>query len=132
VPFYGVYDFAGATGPAAARMRDAFLGPLVVRRDPRRDPEPFQKASPICRVNPDAPPFYVIHGANDTMVPVDQARRFVAALREVSDAPVAYAELRGAQHVFDLFPSVRSQHSVRSAELFLRWAHDRWVSERVP
>jgi acetyl esterase/lipase len=131
VPFYGVYDFAGITGPAAARMRDTFLGPLVVRRDPRRDLTPFQKASPICQVRPDAPPFYVIHGVNDTLVPIDQARRFVEALREVSESPVAYVELRGAQHAFDLFPSVRSQHSVRSADLFLRWVHDRWTSERL-
>ena len=131
VPFYGVYDFAGITGPAAARMRDTFLGPLVVRRNPRHDLTPFQKASPICRVRPDAPPFYVIHGVNDTLVPVGQARRFVAALREVSESAVAYVELRGAQHAFDIFPSVRSQHSVRSADLFLRWAHDRWTNERL-
>ena len=65
------------------------------------------------------------------MVPVEQARRFVTSLREVSDAPVAYAELLGTQHVFDLFPSVRSQHSVRSADLFLRWVHDGWTSERL-
>lgn len=131
VPFYGVYDFAGATGSrAAVRMRNQFLGPWVLRANPRKSLEPFSKASPILRVRPDAPPFYVVHGVNDTMVPVDQARRFVQALRETSGAAVAYTELRAAQHAFDVFPSVRSQQSVRAVELFLRWVHDAWLTTR--
>jgi acetyl esterase/lipase len=127
VPFYGVYDFAGVTGSKAAeRMRDRFLARWVMSADPRTDLEAYKKASPLVRVGPDAPPFYVIHGANDTLVEVGQARAFVEALREATDQPVAYSELSGTQHAFDIFPSVRSQHSVRSAERFLRWVHDDW------
>jgi acetyl esterase/lipase len=126
VPFYGVYDLAGVTGRAARRMRDRFLGPRVFFTDPRRDLEPFEKASPILRVRPDAPPFYVIHGANDTLAEIGQAREFVRRLREASDQPVAFSELRGAQHAFDIFPSIRSQNSVRSVDRFLRWCHDSW------
>ena len=80
-------------------------------------------------MGPHAPPFYVIHGANDTLVEVAQARAFVEALREATDSPVAYTELAGTQHAFDVFPSVRSQHSVRSAERFLRWAWASWKGE---
>ncbi len=123
VPFYGIYDFAGVTGEAALRMRDRFLARRVLFSDPAQDLEPFEKGSPLLRVGPHAPPFYVIHGANDTLVEVAQARAFVEALREATDQPVAYTELAGTQHAFDVFPSVRSQHSVRSAERFLRWVH---------
>jgi acetyl esterase/lipase len=127
VPFYGVYDMAGATGDrSAVWMRDRFLAPRVFFEDPHKNIEPFEKASPVLRVREDAPPFYVIHGVNDTLVPVSQAREFVRALRTVSDQPVAYTELTGTQHAFDAFPSVRSQHSVRGVDRFLRWAHDRW------
>jgi acetyl esterase/lipase len=127
VPFYGVYDLAGATGEKpAVRMRDYFLGPRVFFDKARRNPEPFEKASPILRVRKDAPPFYVIHGVNDTLVPIAQARTFVEKLREVSAHAVAYSELSGAQHAFDVFPSVRSQHSVRGVDRFLRWAYDSW------
>ena len=59
-------------------------------------------------VGPDAPPFFVIHGANDTLVPVEQARSFVAMLRAESKNPVAYAELPGAQHAFEIFDSPRT------------------------
>ncbi|HET6562571.1 MAG TPA: alpha/beta hydrolase [Marmoricola sp.] len=127
VPFYGVYDVAGATGSkSAVWMRDRFLAPRVFFEDPRTNIEPFQKASPVLRVRKDAPPFYVIHGVNDTLVSVGQAREFIRALREVSDQAVAYTELSGTQHAFDVFPSVRSQNSVRGVDRFLRWAHDRW------
>jgi acetyl esterase/lipase len=126
VPFYGVYDFAGTTGRAARQMRDRFLARRVLFSDPSQDREVFEKASPILRVRRDAPPFYVIHGVNDTLVRVEQARAFVDALREASDQAVAYSELSGTQHAFDVFPSVRSQHSVRGVDRFLRWAHDSW------
>ena len=127
VPFYGVYDLVGATGSKAVRrMRDYFLGPRVFFADARKDPEPFEKASPILRVRKDAPPFYVIHGVNDTLVAISQARSFVEKLRDASDHAVAYSELSGTQHAFDVFPSVRSQHSVRGVDRFLRWAYDSW------
>ncbi len=122
VPHYGVYDFAGASGErSAVRMRDAFLGPRVLKKDPVRDLADFERASPLLRVNADAPPFFVIHGAHDSLVPVSQARHFVTALREVSKSPVAYAELPGTQHAFDVFPSIRSAHVVSGVDRFLRW-----------
>ncbi len=123
VPFYGVYDVAGATGHKSIEfLRDMFLAPVVMQTTFTDDPELFEQASPILRVRKDAPPFYVIHGSNDVLAEVRQAREFVDALRETSDAPVCFSELRYTQHAFDVFPSVRSQHSVRSVERFLTWA----------
>jgi acetyl esterase/lipase len=107
-------------------MRDLFLGPRVFFDDARRNPDPFEQASPMLRVRRDAPPFYVIHGVNDTLVPIAQARTFVERLRDASDQAVAFSELSGTQHAFDVFPSVRSQHSVRGVDRFLRWAYDSW------
>ncbi len=123
VPFYGVYDFAGATGHKSIEyLRDYFLAQVVMQKKFEDDPELFEQASPILRVRKDAPPFYVIHGSNDVLAEVRQAREFVDELREASDAPVCFSELRYTQHAFDVFPSVRSQHSVRSVEHFLTWA----------
>jgi acetyl esterase/lipase len=131
VPHYGVYDFAGATGERrAVQMRDSFLGPRVLKKDPMRHLADFERASPLLRVNPGAPPFFVIHGAHDTLVPVSQARHFVRRLREVSHNPVAYAELPGTQHAFDVFPSIRSAHVVRGVDRFLRWNFAQWQDSR--
>jgi acetyl esterase/lipase len=128
VPHYGVYDFAGATGTKrAAQLRDSFLGPRVLFKNPQRHLEDFERASPLLRVGADAPPFFVIHGAHDTLVEVAQARTFVDALRRVSHQPVAYAELPGTQHAFDVFPSIRSAHVVRGVDRFLRFVYDQWI-----
>jgi acetyl esterase/lipase len=126
VPHYGVYDFTAEDGTRGSRVRlDSLIRPLVMAKDAVY-PDDFRNASPIYRVNSDAPPFFVLHGSNDTLVPVADARAFVRELRAVSKAPVAYAEIRGAQHAFDIFPSIRSAHVVRGVERFLDWAYGDW------
>ena len=122
VPFYGVYDMAGLTGDdAAVEMRDKFLGPRVFRRDPQEELEEFELASPINHVVPDAPDFFVLHGAHDGLVSVRQARAFVEKLREVSTGTVTYLELPGTQHAFEVFSSIRSQQVIRAVERWLEW-----------
>lgn len=76
-------------------------------------PEP---SSPHAHINPAAPPFLIIHGALDTLVLREHARDFADRLREVSEQPVAYAELPGTQHNFDFFHSLRA-HAVTDAVL---------------
>jgi acetyl esterase/lipase len=132
VPHYGVYDFAGSTGLRSAElMRDTFLARWVVKRPWREAPEVFEAGTPLLRVGKDAPDFFVLHGAHDTLVSVEQARLFVARLREVSGASVVYAELPGAQHAFDVFPSVRSAHVVRAIDRYLHWHWNGWRRERA-
>ncbi|WP_328890932.1 alpha/beta hydrolase [Streptomyces sp. NBC_00316] len=77
----------------------------------RTGPEP---TSPHAYVNADAPAFLIVHGALDTLVLREDARRFADRLRAVSQQPVAYAELPGTQHNFDQFHSMRF-HSVTDA-----------------
>lgn len=124
VPHYAIFDVAGATGdPRAVALRDRWLGPLVLGTSWRRDPEAFTRASPLHHVHAAAPAFLVLHGTGDSVVPVRQARHFVRRLREVSREPVGYAELPGAQHSFDVLPSLRATQVVRSVGRFLRWHH---------
>jgi acetyl esterase/lipase len=123
VPHYGVYDFTDEDGTRASKLRMNRLLRRYVMAADARYPEDYRAASPFYRVRADAPPFFVLHGTNDTLVPVADARAFVAKLRAVSSQPVAYAEIKGAQHAFDIFPSVRSAHAVRGVERFLDWVY---------
>jgi acetyl esterase/lipase len=116
VPYYGVYDLAGETGTKAAEVRAKHLLERLVFKT--RDREAYAAGSPLTRVRADAPPFLVVHGRNDTLVPVEEARLFVERLREVSGEPVLYLELPGTQHAFDVFPSIRSTHVVRAVGRF--------------
>ena len=75
-------------------------------------------SSPAAYLRPDAPPFLLAHGDKDTVVLVEDARRFVAGLASTSSNPVVYAELPGAQHVFDMFHSPRFEAVVDAIEAF--------------
>lgn len=122
VPFYGPMDFNAEFAAYKKTDRD-FIEATILKKKRSEDPEAFNRASPVHRVHSDAPPFFVIHGDHDSLVPVDGARAFVEKLGSVSSAPVAYAEIHGAQHAFDMFPSVRSEHVKHGVERFLAWAH---------
>lgn len=118
VPFYGVYDFTRTDGALHPGMMPV-LEAHVFKQRLRDSPASFQSASPVTHIAADAPPFFVLHGRNDSLIPVEQARDFVARLREVSRQPVVYAELPLAQHAFDIFGSARAAHAAVAVEQFL-------------
>jgi acetyl esterase/lipase len=118
VPFYGVYDFTNRDGTAGKA-----LGPFVAKQLFKSalddDRERWDMASPMSHVSADAPPFFLLHGTNDTVVPIRQARSFAAMLKAASLQPVVWAEMPRAQHAFDALPSVRTHHTVHAVERFL-------------
>lgn len=130
VPFYGVYDVAGATGDGAAiAMRDEFMAPRVFAKTFAGHEAEFRAGSPICRLDDldpaQIPDFYALHGTLDSLVSVRQARAFIARLREVSPRTVTYTELPGAQHAFEVFGSIRSHQLITAVARWLEWHHQR-------
>lgn len=128
VPIYGVYDVD--TSPNQNELAE-LISRYVMKADPHEDPHRWRQFRPIAQVRADAPPFLIVHGARDTFTSPREARTFAAELAAVSQAPVAYAELPGAQHAFDVFPSLRSAHAVRGIARFLATVHAR-VSATSP
>lgn len=118
IPFYGVYDFTRVED-AMHPMMLPLLERMVVKQPHSTNLTSYVAASPVTHVSADAPPFFVLHGRNDSLVPVEQARGFVARLREVSRQPVVYAELPFTQHAFDMLGSVRASHAAIAVEQFL-------------
>jgi acetyl esterase/lipase len=125
VPFYGVYDLTNADGVYYPELRENVFEPYVFKARYEDDPQLYRDASPTFRVDAEAPPFLVLHGECDTLVPVADARRFVERLRDASDNVVLYAELAGAEHAFDILPSVRTARVVETIELFLETIRER-------
>ena len=122
-PFYGVFDFLDRYDIRPKMAMDSFLGKRVMQCTKEENPELWDQGSPLSRVNADAPPFFVVQGTHDTLVWVEEARTFVSALQAVSQQPVGYAELPGAQHAFEIFHSVRTDHAVNGVADFLEWTH---------
>ncbi|HEX3841140.1 MAG TPA: alpha/beta hydrolase [Acidimicrobiales bacterium] len=127
IPYYGVYDMtgdpeqSGAYGPGLLEL----LEEKVMKLPIEGNRPVFEQASPTCRVTSSAPPMFVFHGVNDTLVPLEVARRFVQRLREVSGSPVGYVELPRTQHAFDVLASIRCRHTTIGAVRFLEGMRSR-------
>jgi acetyl esterase/lipase len=130
VPLYGVYDWSDRTETGGA----TFLPHVqrnIIKAQWGDDPTPFRQGSPIERVRPDAPPFFVVHGINDSFGPsIVQPRAFVPRLRAVSRQVVAYAELPGAQHAFDTWSSPRSVATAEAVGRFLGVVYGEHLARR--
>ena len=131
VPVYGRYDWYTAHG-SGRREFIGYLERLVVKRQFTRFRDIYLDASPIRRLRPDAPPFFILHGEHDSLIPVVEAREFVAEMQKVSQSPVLYAELPGAQHAFDIFSSPRAHQSAEAVGEFLSWVYASRMSAENP
>jgi acetyl esterase/lipase len=70
---------------------------------------------------PELPPFLVIHGDRDLLVPVADARGFADRVRAVSRTPVATVVLPGAHHPFDLCDSLTAAAALDAVVAFTAW-----------
>jgi acetyl esterase/lipase len=64
---------------------------------PAEVPARYRDVSPLSWIDTRTVPFLVIHGLRDDVVPIEQSRRLVAALR-AAGVEVEYTELAGAGH----------------------------------
>jgi acetyl esterase/lipase len=123
VPIYGRYDWFTTKGPGRWEFVLILLQRMVVKKRLTKHLQIYRDASPITRVRPDAPPFFVLHGTDDSVIPVPEAQEFVIALKNVSKETVVYSEIPHAQHAFDFFGSPRGYYTAHAVEKFLSWVH---------
>lgn len=122
VSLYGRYDWQDRSTDERERFLE-FLERVVVQRSQRRRPEIFRAASPMERIHSLAPPFLVVHGDADGIIPVGEARAFVNRMRSASNAAVGYIELPGVGHGFDLVDGARTAPVVAAVGRFLHHIH---------
>jgi len=123
IPIYGVYDFTDRHGKDLNRPIRDMLEKSIMPGPLSEHPELWDQASPMARVHPEAPPFFVVHGGSDVMTAPEGAEDFVSELRAVSDKPVAFAELPATQHGFDGMNSLRTNYLLNHVTDFLEWAY---------
>ncbi|WP_445166115.1 alpha/beta hydrolase fold domain-containing protein [Mycolicibacterium sp. Dal123E01] len=125
-PYYGVYDLT--TDENMHPLMMPLLEHVVMQRRLADDPEMYRDASPMHRVDRSAPPFFVLHGENDAVIPHSQARAFTTALRKAGADTVAYAELPNAHHAFDTIATLRCQLAAEAVASFLGIVYGRHVA----
>ncbi|GLI26826.1 hypothetical protein ARHIZOSPH14_10680 [Agromyces rhizosphaerae] len=129
VDWYGVHD--GERMPLEGIAVDPARVPAghveTYSREPFRtlvDGSPLgagalRQCSPVAQVHPDAPPFLLVHGDADSLVPFEQSELFAEALADAG-VPVELRRVPGADHVFfgqDPVPLMREAVA--------------WIAERV-
>jgi acetyl esterase/lipase len=127
-PYYGVYDLTDVE--KMHEMMLPFLEHFVMQARYNDQPALFESASPISHVHREAPPFFVLHGENDSVIPSVQARAFCAALREARAPTVCYAELPNAHHAFDMFATIRSRLAADAVADFFGVVYGRYLRSR--
>jgi len=130
VPFYGVYDFTNAYGTQPDDGILQVLERFIMKKPFAAHRAEYEKASPMHRIHPGAPPFLVIHGTHDSLAPVAEARLFVDLLRKTSRATVGYVELPEAQHAFEVFHSPRTSHVIGAVDRFLASVYTQYLYAR--
>ena len=123
VPIYGAYDLEELFTHAGSRLGrriSSFMGHMVVGAHTRTPEEraAYRDASPLHNVTPDAPPFLLIHGTIDNLVPLEQARRLATLLQDAGVEAVL-VELPGAPHAFDVFHSTWADTAVDGVVRYL-------------
>jgi acetyl esterase/lipase len=122
VPLYGAYDLLDRHRVRPDTYQIKYLQKRkVLKSSPEEDRDEWEKASPVSWVHLDAPPFFVLHGHNDSLLFFEDATYFVDALRNVSHQPVVHAQLPGAQHAFDTLHTLRAGAVVEGVARFLSW-----------
>lgn len=88
---YGPSDLTmpALNGPAGASLTGIF----------GTEPGAMAKASPISYISPDDPPFLIMHGEKDTLVPTGQSEELADRLR-AAGVPVTLVIVRNAGHDF--------------------------------
>ena len=122
IPFYGVYDMLVRENQHPNRqVYERFLRGKVIYESPKENPQLWDLASPIVQVQPDVPPFMVVHGTHDSLAVVAEGRAFSHKLREVSQNPGVYVEMPGAEHAWETVHSLRTEHTIDGVHRFLEW-----------
>ena len=116
-PFYGIYDLTDHG--SLHKLTMPLLERLVMQRRLTEEREVFEAASPTFRAHREAPPFLILHGENDAVVPSSQARAFHAALRAAGARTVGFAEIPSAHHAFDTIATLRCQLAAEAVAAFL-------------
>ncbi len=133
VPFYSVYDFTNASDLRDRAGLQTFLERTVMKKPMNKMTlHEYKDASPLFHIHEAAPPFMIVHGDKDTLVPVEEARMFATRLSGVSDNPVVHAEISSGQHAFDMFPSIRSEHVKHGVERYLAYLFSRYLRHMEP
>ena len=127
---YPVVDLTNRHGIRHQDRMDSFITRRIVQQTREAVPHIFEDGSPNSWIHREgvaaaAPPFCIVQGTHDSLVWVEEVRRFVAEFSPLTSHPLVYTELPGAQHAFEILHSPRTSHFLNAAAAWLEWVRAR-------
>jgi acetyl esterase/lipase len=97
--WFGPTDFTQITNDPAELKHDTADSPeaRLIGGPITRNIEKAESANPIHYITRDDPPFLIMHGDKDTVVPLEQSQLLADALKKAG-VPVAFHIVRGGEH----------------------------------
>jgi len=120
VPFYGIYDLLDEKGLQNSVGLEIVMRKSIIKQTKQENPELYRYMSPISHIHADAPPFLVVHGDKDSLTSFAEAEHFTQVLNEVSHRDAKFVAIKGAQHAFEMFPSLRAEIVISGVAAELR------------
>lgn len=91
--------------------------------DPREEAEKFEPYMPLCNVDPDFPPTFLVHGTSDTDVPYEQSSLMAEQFRR-HGVPFELLSVEGAEHGLAGTDAGALPSAYKAAVTFLRTVVD--------
>lgn len=129
VPIYAVYDYLDRENIRKEQSIEHFLERWVMPCKRNDDEELWRQLSPLSWVAeaPENLGFMVIHGQFDGLVWIEEARAFTKHLRLSPAKQVVYVELEDCQHGFEVFHSMRAEHTINAIQEFLEHQYSQYL-----
>ena len=106
VDFYGPIDFLKLNAPGITLDHDAELSPesMLIGGAIQQNKDKVARANPLTYVSQDDPPFLILHGENDQIIPLNQSQLLADALEKVG-VEHTFIPVKGAGHDTPVFYS---------------------------
>ena len=123
VPFYGVFNFSepfdeGTPFPAKAGVLQMLCGGT-----PETQPDRYQQITPANWISGKTPPFLLIQGETDALIPATETQAFWEVLQAHKVKDSVFLRLPLVEHAFDIFPTLTAQCIVPTIERYLIMLH---------
>ena len=107
---FGPSDLTALSAPPGASPEIMLIITQLLGGPPDQLPALARAASPLFQAEFDAPPFLILHGTADPLVPISQSERLTAALRR-AHVSVEFIPIQGAKHAGPQFwqPAMREK-----------------------
>ena len=103
---------------------------MVCGGTPDTEPECYQKITPENWISKLTPPFLLIQGDTDALIPLQETQTFWHALQAEKVTLSALLTLPLVEHSFDIFPTLTAQCIVPTIERYLFLLHENYNNQQ--